>query len=171
LVDVGCQVVVSGPPRRPANDTRTYNPMTRHPARPPPSPPLARQHALSHRRGGREGGAVSFEAWLPVLVSFVGRRFFFAPWPDPGPRLCPPPWCPNRSCSRTRMFVDKNQKRHLISRVSARRVRIRAPFPAARNAKCSVFRLALVSLGVMLQGCHLECTRNHHHKQPLCLGI
>jgi hypothetical protein len=35
---------------------------------------------------------------------------------EPGSTLVPPPWCPHRSCSRHRIFVDHNEKRHLISR-------------------------------------------------------
>ena len=46
-----------------------------------------------------------------MLLLYTGCALA-GPWST----LVPPPWCPNRSCSRHRMFVDRNEKRDLISR-------------------------------------------------------
>jgi hypothetical protein len=69
--------------------------------------------------------------------------------------LVPPSWCPHRSCSRSRIFVDRNQKRRLISRALG--VQLPNPGSVSRRARCEIFDfspLAMVLFGFIVQWCH-----------------
>jgi hypothetical protein len=68
-------------------------------------------------------------------------------------------WCPRRGpigVAREIAFLWTNMRSETCFReLPARIFRIRARFPAVRNAPFSNFRLALVLLGDILQRCHL----------------
>jgi hypothetical protein len=55
----------------------------------------------------------------------------------PGCALVPPSWSSHQSCSRNRMFVDQNEKRHLISRALGERVQ--NPGAVSRRAEREIF--------------------------------
>jgi hypothetical protein len=101
--------------------------------------------------------SVSDRGFSIMLLQHTG-----CPLAGPGATLVPTSWCPHRSCSSNRIFVDQTEKRDLISRALA--AQIPNPGSVSRRARREIFDVsprvgAVGPLGVILQRCFVASCR------------